>query len=97
METTGNMGLPRVAGAECTPRLEILNNDLVRCAHASAVGPVDEEQQYYLESRGLDPEAARRLIVFGFFGEVLSRLPDPGLEAGLRLAVAEKVRPALGA
>ena len=56
------------------PNLEILTDD-VRCSHASAVGPVDEEQLYYLESRGIPPVAAERLIVLGFLGEVLDRLP----------------------
>ena len=56
------------------------------------MGPVDEDQRYYLESRGLDPDVARRLIIFGFFEEVLRRIPDRAVEAGLRLAVGEKFR-----
>ena len=89
-ETNRNLVLNKGAWAESIPKLEILQNDLVRCAHASAVGPVDEEQQYYLESRGLHPDVARRLIVMGFFEAVLRRLPDPSVEAGVRLAVVDK-------
>jgi Fe-S cluster assembly protein SufD len=88
-QTSRNLVLSKGAWAEAIPKLEILAND-VRCSHAAAVGPIDEEQQYYLESRGLEPGVARRLIVFGFFEDVLRRVPDPALEAGLRLAVASK-------
>ena len=56
----------------------IENND-VHCSHASAVGPIDEEQRFYLESRGVPTVVAERLIVAGFFDEVLDQLPVPGL------------------
>jgi Fe-S cluster assembly protein SufD len=72
------------------PNLEILTED-VKCSHASAVGPVNEEQRYYLESRGIPPEAAERLIVLGFLGEVLDRLPTPTLVAELRATIARRL------
>jgi Fe-S cluster assembly protein SufD len=56
------------------PNLDIEEND-VSCSHASATGPIDPDQRFYLESRGVPPEVADRLIVLGFFGEVLERLP----------------------
>jgi Fe-S cluster assembly protein SufD len=62
------------AWAESVPNLEIHHND-VRCAHASAVGPIDPEQRFYLESRGVPPEAADRLVVNGFFREVVAAFP----------------------
>ena len=58
------------------PNLDIEEND-VRCSHASTVGPVDEDQLYYLESRGVSPERAERLIVLGFFDDVIDRSPVP--------------------
>jgi Fe-S cluster assembly protein SufD len=64
------------AWAESVPNLEIENND-VRCAHASTVGPVDAEQRYYLESRGIPPLAAQRLVVGGFFDDALDHFPVP--------------------
>lgn len=64
------------AWAESVPNLEIENND-VRCAHASTVGPVDPEQRYYLESRGIPPGAAERLVVGGFFDDALAHFPVP--------------------
>lgn len=62
--------------AESVPNLEIHNND-VRCAHASAVGPVDPDQLFYLQSRGVPTLAAERLIVGGFFNDALDHFPVP--------------------
>ena len=78
------------AGAESIPNLEILNND-VKCSHASTVGSIDEDQLYYLESRGVAPEEAERLIVLGFFDDVLDRLPVRALTGSLRRAIVEKI------
>ena len=69
-QTNRNVKLSDDAWAESVPNLEIENND-VHCSHASAVGPVDEEQRFYLESRGVPTDEAERLIVAGFFDEVL--------------------------
>ena len=71
------------------PNLEIENND-VKCSHASAVGPVDDDLRYYLELRGVPPEDAERLIVIGFFQDVLDRSPVKGLAEQLGQAVAAK-------
>ena len=76
-QTNRNVKLSEHAWAESVPNLEIENND-VRCSHASAVGPVDEEQRFYLESRGVPPEIADQLIVLGFLDEVLEDFPVPG-------------------
>jgi Fe-S cluster assembly protein SufD len=88
-QTNRNLVLSDGAAAESIPNLEIEAND-VRCSHASAVGPIDDDQLYYLQSRGLPPDVAERLIVFGFFEDVIARLPLPGQEGPLRAAVAEK-------
>lgn len=79
------------AMAESVPNLEIEHND-VRCSHASTIGPIDEDQRFYLESRGVPPEAAERLVVNGFFAEVIDGLGVPELSDSIRLAVATKVR-----
>jgi Fe-S cluster assembly protein SufD len=73
-QTNRNIKLSDDAWAESVPNLEIEQND-VRCSHASTVGPVDEDQRFYLESRGVLPNFAERLIVAGFFEEVLAKLP----------------------
>jgi Fe-S cluster assembly protein SufD len=88
-QTNRNVKLSDGAWAESVPNLVIENND-VRCSHASAVGPVDEEQRFYLESRGVPTDEAERLIVSGFFDEVLSRLPVAGVVPLLRGTVAAK-------
>ena len=89
-QTNRNIKLSSGAWAESVPNLEIENND-VRCSHASAVGPVDEDQRFYLESRGVPPQAAERLVVLGFFEEVLERLPVPGAAGALRAEIAAKL------
>lgn len=72
------------------PNLEIEDND-VRCSHASAVGPVSEDQRFYLESRGVPSAATDRLISLGFLGEVIDQLPSPELAPALSDAVAGKL------
>jgi Fe-S cluster assembly protein SufD len=89
-QTNRNLVLSEGAGAESIPNLEIEAND-VRCSHASTVGPIDDDQRYYLESRGIRPEDAERLIVLGFFEDVFARLPIPSLAGALRRSVHEKV------
>lgn len=89
-QTNRNLVLSEGAGAESVPNLEIETNDVV-CSHASAVGPVDEEQRYYLESRGIPPETAERLIVLGFFAEVLDRLPASAAVTGLRASLVRRL------
>jgi Fe-S cluster assembly protein SufD len=88
-QTNRNVKLSEQAWAESIPNLMIENND-VRCSHASAVGPIDEEQRFYLESRGLPTDVAERLIVGGFFGEVLAKLPVSGLASVLARTIADK-------
>jgi len=89
-QTNRNLVLSEGAHADSVPNLEIEEND-VKCSHASAVGPVEEEQRYYLESRGVPPTAADRLIVLGFFDDILERTPVPALRPYLRAAVTAKV------
>ncbi len=89
-QTNRNLKLSEHAWAESVPNLEIENND-VRCSHASTVGPVDEDQRFYLESRGVPPEAAEQLIVRGFFDEILDDLPVPAAEPLLRAGIDERL------
>ena len=88
-QTNRNLLLSAESSAESVPNLEIENND-VKCSHASAVGPIDEDHRYYLESRGVPPSEAERLIVLGFFAELLNRVPDDALRAELVAAVGHK-------
>ena len=88
-QTNRNLLLSPTASVESVPNLEIENNE-VKCSHASAVGPVDHDHRYYLELRGVPPEEAERLIVTGFFADVLDRSPVPGVAAALTGVFAEK-------
>jgi Fe-S cluster assembly protein SufD len=89
-QTNRNLVLTEGAHADSVPNLEIEEND-VRCSHASAVGPIDEEQRYYLEARGVPTDVAERLIILGFFDEIIERTPIAGLRPRLRRAVAAKL------
>ena len=89
-QTNRNIKLSENAWAESVPNLEIENND-VHCSHASAVGPVDEDQRFYLESRGVPTAIAERLVVTGFFDEVLEQLPAISAGVALRALVGAKL------
>ena len=89
-QTNRNLKLSDDAWAESVPNLEIENND-VRCSHASAVGPVDPDQVFYLESRGVPAPVAERLIVAGFFDEVIDKLPVRFVGEGVRQALTLKL------
>jgi Fe-S cluster assembly protein SufD len=89
-QTNRNLTLSEGAWAESVPNLDIETND-VKCSHASTVGPIDEDQRFYLESRGVRPEVAERLVVLGFFDEVLAQLPVGDLVDELRGRVADKL------
>ena len=90
-QTNRNLTLSDGAWAESVPNLDIRNND-VKCSHASTVGPIDDEQRFYLESRGIPPHVAERLVVLGFFDDVLGLLPVGSLRDELRARVAEKIQ-----
>lgn len=89
-QTNRNLTLSEGAWAESVPNLDIETND-VKCSHASTIGPIDEEQRFYLESRGIPPQVAERLVVLGFFDEVLEQLPVGPLAAQLRERVSGKL------
>jgi Fe-S cluster assembly protein SufD len=73
-QTNHNLLLSPHAHADSVPNLDIREND-VMCAHASSVGPLDELQRWYLESRGVTRADAERLMIQGFFYEMLTTLP----------------------
>lgn len=88
-----NLVLSDDAMARSIPQLEIEANE-VRCTHGATVSPVEEEHLFYLMSRGIDRVTAQKLIVFGFFGEVLDRIRVPAVRERLSDAIAEKVEAA---
>jgi Fe-S cluster assembly protein SufD len=89
-QTNRNLVLSAKARADSLPNLEIQADD-VRCSHAATVGQLDEEEIFYLLSRGIPTSEAVRLVVFGFFAEVLDQLPMQGVRAELLQAVERKL------
>ena len=73
-EINRNLLLTEGARADSVPNLEIETGNVSGAGHASATGRFDDEQLFYLQSRGIDSDTARRLVVRGFFAEVLSRV-----------------------
>ena len=90
MQTSRNILLSEHAFARSIPNLEIEAND-VRCGHAASVGPVEEDQLFYLMSRGIERREAERLIVFGFFNEVLERIPVPEVRQSVTNAIEHEL------
>jgi len=89
-QTNRNLLLSSEARADSLPNLEIQADD-VRCSHAATVGQLDEEEVFYLLSRGIPKREAVRLVVFGFFGEVLVQLPLDEVREELVRAVERKL------
>ena len=90
-QTNRNLILSEEAIATSLPNLEIEADD-VRCSHGATVGQLDAEALFYLMSRGLRRGQAERLVVLGFLGEVLSRLPLGGVAEKVTNAIVEKLR-----
>ena len=90
-QSNRNLMLSDQAEANSLPGLEIQAND-VRCTHGSTTSRVEPEQEFYLESRGIRPELARELLVFGFFEEVLDKLENTELHAVLGALIQAKFK-----
>ena len=90
-QTNRNLLLSDKARAESLPNLEIEADD-VRCSHGATVGQLDQEHLFYLMSRGLSRPQAERLVVMGFLGEVLSRLPLGGVVEKITRIIEERLR-----
>jgi Fe-S cluster assembly scaffold protein SufB len=78
------MNLSKAARAVAIPSLEIDQPDCRRAAHSSSVGPIDPTQLFYLESRGIPPDEARKFIVLGFLEPVVARVPLDSAREDLR-------------
>jgi Fe-S cluster assembly protein SufD len=83
--------LSKRAHIDSVPALEIAAND-VKAYHGATVGAIDEEQIFYMTSRGIDREAAEKMIALGFFEPAIARFPTQALRERLRAALKDKVR-----
>jgi Fe-S cluster assembly protein SufD len=90
-QSNRNLLVSPTAEANSLPGLEIQAND-VRCTHGSTTGQMDESELFYLLSRGIRPNLARELLVFGFFEEVISKVENDELASSIRDLIQTKFR-----
>ncbi|MGW4065272.1 Fe-S cluster assembly protein SufD [Amycolatopsis sp. NPDC004747] len=95
-ELNRNLVLTPGARADSVPNLEIETGEIEGAGHASATGRFDDEQLFYLQSRGIAEEAARRLVVRGFFHEILVKIDVPEVRERLEAAIEAELE-AVGA
>jgi len=86
-----NLLLSPNAGAEPIPVLEIKTNDLLRCGHGATAGAIDPVLRFYAESRGLTADEAERMIVRGFFEQVIARIPVEPVRSAMLAALAARI------
>ena len=91
-----NLLLSDHSKAESDPRLEILNSDVVRCAHGATVGPLDPETIFYIQSRGVPDEEAQQMVVEAFFEEVLEKIPVEAIRNSVWRTVQRKLGREIG-
>lgn len=95
-QTNRNLLLSNEARVDTKPQLEIFADD-VKCAHGATVGQLEEEELFYLVSRGLHPELARNLLTYGFAEEVIAKIGIESIKAQLDEAVLHRLRARLEA
>jgi Fe-S cluster assembly protein SufD len=90
-ELNRNLVLTDGARADSVPNLEIETGEIVGAGHASATGRFDDEQLFYLRSRGITEEQARRLVIRGFFGEIIAKIAVPEIRERLTAAIEHEL------
>ena len=90
-EKNNNLVLTKGARADSVPNLEIQTGEIVGAGHAATVGRFDDEQMFYMQSRGIPAAAAKMLIVRGFFTDVIKRIPLESVREQLENKVAEEL------
>jgi Fe-S cluster assembly protein SufD len=90
-EYNRNLVLTDGAHADSVPNLEILTGEVVGAGHASTSGRLDDEHIFYLQARGIPFDEARRLVIRGFFGELIARIGVPELEERITTAIEEEL------
>lgn len=90
-EVNRNLVLTDGARADSVPNLEIETGEIVGAGHASATGRFDDEQLFYLRARGIPEEQARRLVVRGFFNEIIAKIAVPAIRERLTTAIENEL------
>jgi Fe-S cluster assembly protein SufD len=96
MQTNKNLLLSNEARVDTKPQLEILADD-VKCAHGAAVGQIDEDELFYLETRGIHHDLARNLLTYGFAEEVIGKIKIDSIRSQLDEAVLHRLNARLEA
>ena len=96
MQTNKNLLLSNEARVDTKPQLEILADD-VKCAHGAAVGQIEEDELFYLETRGIHPDLARNLLTYGFAEEVIGKIKIDSIRKQLDEAVLNRLNARLEA
>ncbi|AZG44322.1 Fe-S cluster assembly protein SufD [Gordonia insulae] len=90
-ELNRNLVLTDNARADSVPNLEIETGEIVGAGHASATGRFDDEQLFYLQARGIPEDLARRLVIRGFFREIIAKISVPDLRERLEAAIESEL------
>lgn len=90
-EVNRNLVLTDGARADSVPNLEIETGEIAGAGHASATGRFDDEQLFYLQARGIPEDQARRLVVRGFFGEIIAKIAIPEVRDRLTAAIEHEL------
>jgi len=89
-QTSRNLLLSEHAKAAPIPILEIKAHDVSKCSHGATVGPVDENELFYLEARAIPRDVAERMLVEGYFASVVDRIPNVALRSRIMTAMLAK-------
>ncbi len=95
-ESNDNLVLTEGAKADSVPNLEIETGEIEGAGHASTTGRFDDEHLFYLQSRGIEEEEARRLVVHGFFNDIIRRIGVPDLQKRLVASIEEELAAHVG-
>jgi len=95
-ESNNNLVLTDGCRADSVPNLEIETGEIIGAGHASTTGRFDDEQLFYLQSRGIPDEEARRLVVHGFFADIVRRIGVPQIEPRLMQAIEQELEANIG-
>lgn len=96
-ESNKNLVLTEGCRADAVPNLEIQTGNIRGAGHSASTGRFDAEQLFYLQSRGIEEEEARRLVVHGFFTDIVRRIGVEEISTELMHLIEDELRETLGA
>ncbi len=88
--TNNNLLLGRLAEVDTKPQLEIYADD-VKCSHGATVGRIDDEQMFYLRSRGIEEQAAQQMIMYAFAAELTEAISDEALRHQVLARIGQRL------